>query len=212
MQIKVKDGYLIGYARIGGFPDGIEVDAALIEAIDPQKLYCYRYENGALTLDEEKWSAEQQAAEEAALKERYIPSVQNSMEAVARMALTALVPEDDDARIQASGLYADWSSGAYAVGDIRNAGGQTWECFQAHDNAVYPDIRPGNAAWYTFWRPLHGKSAGTARPFVAVQGAHDIYRAGEYMVWTDGGIYRCVSDTNFSPDEYAQAWEKEGTT
>ena len=63
MQIKVKDGYLIGYARIGGFPDGIEVDAALIEAIDPQKLYCYRYENGVLTLDEEKWSAEQQAAD-----------------------------------------------------------------------------------------------------------------------------------------------------
>ena len=211
MQIKVKDGYLIGYARIGSFPDGIEVDAALIEAIDPQKLYCYRYENGVLTLDEEKWSAVQQAAEEAALKERYIPSAQNSMEAVARMALAALAPEDDDARLRASGLYADWSSGAYAVGDIRNAGGQTWECFQAHDNAVYPDIRPGNAAWYTFWRPLHGKSAETARPFVTVQGAHDMYRTGEYMVWTDGRIYRCVSDTNFSPDEYAQAWEKKGT-
>lgn len=211
MQIQVKDGYLTGYATVGGFPDGIEVDAALIEAIDPQKLYCYRYENGVLTLDEEKWSAEQQAAEEAALKERYISSAQNSMEAVARMALAALAPEDDDARLRASGLYADWSSGAYAVGDIRNAGGQTWECFQAHDNAVYPDIRPGNAAWYTFWRPLHGKSAETARPFVAVQGAHDMYRTGEYMVWTDGGVYRCVSDTNFSPDEYAQAWEKEGT-
>jgi len=211
MQIQVKDGYLTGYATVGGFPDGIEVDAALIEAIEPQKLYCYRYENGVLTLDEEKWSAEQQAAEEAALKERYIPSAQKSMEAVARMALAALVPEDDDAHIQASGLYADWSSGTYAVGDIRNAGRQTWECFQAHDNAVYPDIRPGNAAWYTFWRPLHGKSAETARPFVAVQGAHDMYRTGEYMVWTDGGVYRCVSDTNFSPDEYAQAWEKEGT-
>ena len=210
MQIQVKDGYLTCYATVGGFPDGIEVDAALIEAIEPQKLYCYRYENGVLTLDEEKWSAEQQAAEEAALKERYIPSAQNSMEAVAKMALRTLAL-DDDARLQASGLYADWSSGTYAVGDIRNAGGQTWECFQAHDNAVYPDIRPGNAAWYTFWRPLHGKSAGTARPFVAVQGAHDMYRAGEYMVWTDGGIYRCVSDTNFSPADHAQAWEKEET-
>ena len=142
MQIQVKDGYLTGYATVGGFPDGIEVDAALIEAIEPQKLYCYRYENGVLTLDEEKWSAEQQAAEEAALKERSIPSAQNSMEAVAKMALRTLAL-DDDARLQASGLYADWSSGAYAVGDIRNAGGQTWECFQAHDNAdVYK--RQGN--------------------------------------------------------------------
>lgn len=211
MQLQITDGYITGYATVGGFPDGVEAPDALLDGIDPAKLGYYRYENGVPALDEEKWSAEQQAAEEAALKERYIPSAQNSMEAVARMALAALAPEDDDARLRASGLYADWSSGAYAVGDIRNAGGQTWECFQAHDNAVYPDIRPGNAAWYTFWRPLHGKSAETARPFVAVQGAHDMYRAGEYMVWTDGGVYRCVSDTNFSPDEYAQAWEKEGT-
>lgn len=211
MQLQITDGYVTGYAIQGGFPNGVEVPDTLLDGIDPTKLGYYQYENGVLALDEEKWSAEQQAAEEAALKERYIPSAQNSMEAVARMALAALAPEDDDARLQASGLYADWSSGAYAVGDIRNAGGQTWECFQAHDNAVYPDIRPGNAAWYTFWRPLHGKSAETARPFVAVQGAHDIYRAGEYMVWTDGGIYRCVSDTNFSPADHAQAWEKEET-
>ena len=34
-----------------------------------------------------------------------------------------------------------------------------------------------------------------------------MYRAGEYMVWTDGTIYRCKADTNFSPVDYAQAWE-----
>ena len=113
----------------------------------------------------------------------------------------------DDQRLRASGLYADWAPGSYAVGDIRNANGQTWECFQAHDNDTYPDINPDNAAWYTFWRPLHGKSPETARPFVPVQGAHDMYRAGEYMIYTDGKTYRCKSDTNFSPEEYAPAWE-----
>ena len=115
--------------------------------------------------------------------------------------------ETDDQRLRASGLYDDWTEGTYTVGDIRNAKGQTWECFQAHDTATYPDINPDNAAWYTFWRPLHGKSPDTARPFVPVQGAHDMYRSGEYMVYTDGQIYRCLSDTNFSPEEYGAAWE-----
>lgn len=113
----------------------------------------------------------------------------------------------DDQRLRASGLFADWTEGTYSVGDIRNAKGQTWECFQAHDTATYPDINPDNAAWFTFWRPLHGKSPDTARPFVPVQGAHDMYRAGEYMVYTDGLTYRCLSDTNYSPEEYGAAWE-----
>ena len=130
------------------------------------------------------------------------------MQSVAYMA-SRMLPDltDDDQRIRASGLYADWTLGSYQVGDIRNAGGQTWECFQAHDNAVYPDIQPGNAAWYTFWRPLHGKTPTTARPWVAPQGAHDMYKAGEYMVYTDGVTYRCLSDTVYTPEEYAQAWE-----
>src|SRR5699024_8372207 len=73
--------------------------------------------------------------------------------------------------------------------------------------ATYPDINPDNAAWYTFWRPLHGKTPETARPFVPVQGAHDMYRVGEYMIYTDGITYKCVRDTNFSPTDYPQAWE-----
>ena len=44
-------------------------------------------------------------------------------------------------------------------------------------------------------------------PFVPVQGAHDMYRAGEYMIYTDGQIYRCKQDTAYSPEDYAQAWE-----
>lgn len=32
-------------------------------------------------------------------------------------------------------------------------------------------------------------------------------RAGEYMIWTDNKVYMCKQDTNFSPAEYAQAWE-----
>ena len=56
-------------------------------------------------------------------------------------------------------------------------------------------------------RPLHGTSPETARPFVPVQGAHDMYRTGESMIYTDGQTYRCLSDTNFSPEESPAAWE-----
>ena len=70
---------------------------------------------------------------------------------VARQNLTGAAIDTDDKRLRASGLYEDWAEGAYTVGDIRNAGGQTWECFQAHDTATYPDIHPDNAAWFTFW-------------------------------------------------------------
>ena len=27
------------------------------------------------------------------------------------------------------------------------------------------------------------------------------------MVYTDGKIYKCKQDTNFSPDDYKDAWE-----
>ena len=139
---------------------------------------------------------------------RAAESIWNRLEA----ALGGVSPESvlaaADEKIRASGLYEDWELGKYAVGDIRNAKDQTWECFQAHDNATYPDINPDNAAWYTFWRPLHGKTPETARPFVPVQGAHDMYRVGEYMIWTDGEIYECLRDTNYSPEDYAADWKK----
>ena len=57
-------------------------------------------------------------------------------------------------------------------------------------------------------RPLHGKSVATARQWVKPQyGTTDMYHAGEYMVYTDGKVYRCLSDTPYSPEEYAAAWE-----
>lgn len=38
-------------------------------------------------------------------------------------------------------------------------------------------------------------------------GAHDMYKVGECMIWTDGEVYKCLSDTAYSPEEYAQDWE-----
>ena len=127
-----------------------------------------------------------------------LPAVQSSMSA--------------DDTITVAALSDEWAEEAYQEGDILlvayEGAHQPWKCRQAHDTTTYPDITPDGSAWRTFWIPFHGTSPETARPFVPVQGAHDMYRAGEYMVYTDGKTYRCLSDTNFSPEEYPQAWER----
>ena len=203
-----QDGYLYNFAIIGTVDGGTDVETP--EGVSEDELMenyaAYRLENGALVLDEAKLAAMQAAAEQAALTARYIPSEAQSAAAVGRLVLAQMAGLDDDARIRVSGLYEPWTTGKYEAGDIRNSGGQTWECFQAHDCAVYPDIKPGSAAWFTFWRPLHGKSPETARPFVPVQGAHDMYKIGEYAVFEDA-LYKCVQDTAYSPADYAPAWE-----
>ena len=203
-----REGYLENFAIIGTVDGGMDVEAP--EGVSEDELMenyaAYRLENGALVLDEDKFAAMEAAAEQAALTARYIPSEAQSAAAAGRLVLAQMAGLDDDARIRVSGLYELWTAGKYEVGDIRNSGGQTWACFQAHDCAVYPDIKPGSAAWFTFWRPLHGKSPETARPFVPVQGAHDMYKIGEYVVFEDA-LYKCVQDTAYSPADYAPAWE-----
>ena len=203
-----REGYLENFAIIGTVDGGMDVEAP--EGVSEDELMenyaAYRLENGALVLDEAKLAAMQAAAEQAALTARYIPSEAQSAAEAGRLVLAQMAGLDDDARIRVSGLYEPWAAGQFEVGDIRNSGGQTWECFQAHDCAVYPDIKPGGAAWFTFWRPLHGKSPETARPFVPVQGAHDMYKIGEYVVFEDA-LYKCVQDTAYSPADYAPAWE-----
>lgn len=209
MYVTTKDGYIENYALIGTIDNAIEIEDSPAEVLEDFVLHhtAYRLENGALVLDEDKLAAMQAAAEQAALTARYIPSEAQSAAAAGRLVLAQMAGLDDDARIRVSGLYEPWAAGQFEVGDIRNSGGQTWACFQAHDCAVYPDIKPGSAAWFTFWRPLHGKSPETARPFVPVQGAHDMYKIGEYAVFEDA-LYKCAQDTAYSPADYAPAWEK----
>ena len=115
---------------------------------------------------------------------------------------------DSEKRLRIRVLYPDWAAGEHVAGDIYNAMGQTWECYAAYDNAIYPDITPGSAAWATFNRPLHGKSRETAMPYVAPTNALDIYRAGEWMV-LDGVYYRCKRDSGFGPGEDPAGWGAE---
>lgn len=121
---------------------------------------------------------------------------------------TALPELANDDVLVCDGLIDGWTPGVYAIDDVRTYEGQVWKCCQAHNSKVNnPDIIPGTTASAAFWAPYHATSAHSARVWVAPTGAHDIYKAGEYMVYTNGSTYKCLQDTNFSPDDNAQAWE-----
>lgn len=114
--------------------------------------------------------------------------------------------EDKTIGIACMALFEVWTNGKYKVGDIRTdiETGYPYECILEHDSTV-------NTDWTikvrTLWKPYHSRSKEYALPYEAPTGAHDIYKKGEYMVFTDKEVYLCLSDTNYNPLEYAQAWE-----
>ena len=109
-----------------------------------------------------------------------------------------------DLIIRSSEFILPWSQGKYIIDEVRMWDGQPKRCCQAHDSTA-------NSAWTpavaSLWSPFHGTSRETALPWLKPTGAHDMYRADEYMVFTDGRTYCCMQDTAYSPSEYPQAWE-----
>lgn len=99
-----------------------------------------------------------------------------------------------------------WKPGAYATGDVRMYESNPYKCVQGHDSTANPGWTPDTTP--ALWAQYHGTTPETARPWVAPTGAHDMYKQGEYMIWTDGALYHCEDDTVFSPGDYAQAWTK----
>lgn len=127
----------------------------------------------------------------------------------ARGKLLAELAEMDDktAGIACRGLFPVYEQNhSYAVGDVRlhPTSGVPKECMTAYDGTVQPDWTIDT---YALWKSWHSRKREYALPWEQPTGAHDMYKAGEYMVWTDGNTYQCTQDTNFSPEEYPQAWE-----
>lgn len=127
----------------------------------------------------------------------------------AREKLMADLAENDDKTqgIACRGLIPVYEQDRqYEVGDVRlhPVTGYPRECMTAYDGSVQQDWTIDTA---TLWKPWHSQKPEYALPWEQPTGAHDMYKAGEYMVWTDGITKRCVQDTNFSPEEYPQAWE-----
>lgn len=102
-------------------------------------------------------------------------------------------------------LLRQWKEAAYELNDVRMYKNIPYKCVQAHDSTSNPTWTPDVTP--SLWMQYHGTSKETARPWVAPTGAHDMYKVGEYMSWTDSNIYKCTYDTTYSPAEYAQAWD-----
>lgn len=125
-----------------------------------------------------------------------------------RAALDSFVREnvDNPAEINTHSVAVRvWVRGAYAPGDVRSYDGNPYKCIQAHDSTSNPEWTPDTTP--ALWMQYHGTSIDTARAWIAPTGAHDMYRPGEYMIYTDGHTYRCISETIYSPVDYAAAWE-----
>lgn len=99
-----------------------------------------------------------------------------------------------------------WKPGIYSIGDVRLYKEIPYKCIQAHDSSLNEEWAPKEIP--SLWMQYHGTSVETARPWITPTMAEDIYKIGEYMVWTDNNIYECILDTNFSPDDFPQAWNK----
>lgn len=103
-------------------------------------------------------------------------------------------------------LLQQWVPGNYTTGDVRVQNSYPYKCCQAHDSTDNPDWDP--ATQRALWVPYHAKSPKWGLPYVAPTGAHDAYQDGEYMVWTDGQIYRCNTDnTVWGPDTLPDVWD-----
>lgn len=115
--------------------------------------------------------------------------------------------EDKTLGIQCMALFPVYEQNKqHEVGEVAThpETGYPYECMTAYDGTVQQDWTIDNR---TLWKPWHSRKKEYALPWEAPTGAHDMYKAGEYMIWTDNKVYLCKQDTNFSPEEYPQAWE-----
>ena len=175
-----------------------------------QGIYQYKLVDGVVT---------ERTAEEIAIDIAVIPPPPPTTDEKLQMTelkLTAMKPlmtelvKDKPANIviSASEFILDWVPDSYVIGDIRkDSTGYPKKCITAHNSLTNPDHTIDVAS---LWAPFHATQSTYALPWIAPTGAHDMYKVGEYMIFTDEKIYKCVMDTNFSPTDYAQAWIIDG--
>ena len=112
--------------------------------------------------------------------------------------------EDKTLVIATSEYFKEWKQGIFSVGDIRTTDGKPYECIMAHDCTNNPTW---DISVRTLWKPYHSRKKEFALAWEKPTGSHDMYKVGEYMIFTDGKVYLCKIDTAYSPTEYPQAWE-----
>lgn len=115
--------------------------------------------------------------------------------------------EDKTLGIQCMALFPGYvQNKQHEVGEVAThpETGYPYECMTSYDGSVQQDWTIDNR---TLWKPWHSRKKEYALPWEQPTGAHDMYKTGEYMIWTDGKVKRCVSDTDRGPDVLPQNWE-----
>lgn len=170
---------------------------------------CLTGEETIVAISDEEINTMRAEAREAKHREQIRPrTLFEGMAELNRAILFEKLAETDDKTlaIACMAFFEPWTPGQYSAGDIRTdpQTGYPRECILAHNSTVNPDWTIATA---TLWKPYHSRKKEYALPWEAPTGVHDMYRGGEYMLWTDYGIYKCLNDTNFSPLENPSAWE-----
>lgn len=169
-----------------------------------------KYLNGEyIEITPEEIEEMEKGLKEVLYKEHIRPrTIDEGIVALAKSIISVKIADNEDKTlgIQCMALFESWTNDNYKVGDVRTdpKTGYPYECITQHDSISNPDWTIDNR---TLWKPWHSKLKDYALPYEAPTGAHDMYKSGEYMIFTDKVIYKCLSDTNYSPFDYPQAWE-----
>lgn len=139
------------------------------------------------------------------------PDPTAALQEIQTQAVLAQIAESEDKTlgIQCMALFPIWARGNYVEGDVRTDPdtGYPYECIVAHDSITNTgdDWTIKNRALWSAW---HSRKKEYALPWEKPEtGTSGIYHVGEYMIWTDGTVKKCLRDTNFSPEEYPTDWE-----
>lgn len=137
------------------------------------------------------------------------PDPAAALQEIQTQAVLAQIAESEDKTlgIQCMALLPPYEQNKqHEVGEValHPDTGYPYECMTAYDGTVQQDWTIDNRA---LWKPWHSRSAEYALPWEAPTAAYDMYKAGEYMIWTDGTVRRCKADTDRGPDVLPDNWE-----
>ena len=137
------------------------------------------------------------------------PDPTAALQEIQTQAVLAQIAESEDKTlgIQCMALFPVYVQGKqHEVGEVAThpETGYPYECMTAYDGAVQQDWTIDNRA---LWKPWHSRSVEYALPWEAPTAAYDMYKSGEYMIWTDGTVRRCKADTDRGPDVLPDNWE-----
>lgn len=139
----------------------------------------------------------------------------NNVRTMRTAAQTFLDNRDDDVLIQLLDLMDEWRlyqeegenvPSNYTRGQSRKHEGHPYTCIQSHSTDGDANRAPNIAQ--ALWAVYHAKSAQYALPWAAPTHAEDIYKTGEFMIWTDEAIYECLENTDRAPDVLPNKWRK----